>query len=120
MLSLTAGFTTEKNKKTGAKPVWILKIPFISGTLYLSDRVVTITNWATPPIVTLPWIASWGSIDEDISGQLSMPMISDFSVGIIIDPDAVTNIHDLLWSESVETIDCSLYLWFEGLNASME
>lgn len=120
MLSLTTLFEAEKNKKTGAKPVWILKIPFVSGTLYLSDRAVTITGWATPAIVTLPWIASWGSIDEDISSQLSMPMVSDFSVSIIIDPDAATDIHDLLWTEKVETIDCNLYLWFEGLNAVID
>jgi hypothetical protein len=69
-----------------------------------------------PAPVTLPWIASWGGIDEDLSNQLTMPMVSDFSVDIIIDPDAATDIHDLLWSEAVETIDCELYLWFEGLN----
>ena len=39
MLSLTAGFTTEKNKKTGAAPIWLLKIPFVAGTMWLSDRV---------------------------------------------------------------------------------
>lgn len=120
MLSPTALFEIEKNKKTGAKPVWILKIPFVSGTLYLSDRAVTITGWATPAIVTLPWIASWGSIDEDISSQLAMPMVSDFSVEIIIDPDAATDIHDLLWIEKVETIDCYFYLWFEGLDAAVD
>ncbi len=119
MLALTTLFEIEKNKKTGAKPVWILKIPFVSGTLYLSDRAVIVAGWGTSP-TTLPWIASWGSIDEDISSQLVMPMVSDFSVSIIIDPDAATDIHDLLWSESVETIDCSLYLWFEGLNGVID
>ena len=115
MRSLTALFETEKNKKTGAKPVWILKCPFVSGTLYLSDRTFTYTG-----ITIKPWIASWGGIDEDISGELSMPMVSDFSLSIIIDPAEATDIHDLLWSEAVETLNFELYLWFEGLTVATD
>jgi len=115
MRTLTTLFEAEKNKKTGASPVWILKIPFVAGTLYLSDRLFTYAG-----ITITPWIASWGGIDEDISNSLTMPMVSDFSAGIIIDPDAATDIHDLLWSESVETLDCELYQWFEGLNVATD
>jgi hypothetical protein len=115
MRSLTTLFEAEKNKKIGAKPVWILKCPFVAGTLYLSDRVFTYTG-----ITIKPWIASWGAIDEDLSNQLTMPIVSDFSVDIIIDPDEATDIHDLLWSEKVETIDCELYLWFEGLTVATD
>lgn len=114
MLSMTAGWEAEKNKKTGAKPVWILKIPFVAGTLYLSDRVVTYTG-----ITVKPWVTSWGQINEE-GGDLSTTRISDFSAEIIIDPAEATDIHDLLWSESVETLDCELYLWFEGLTVATD
>ncbi len=240
MRTLTTLFETEKNKKTGAKPVWILKCPFVAKTVYLSDRTVTYlsatelmpyqvdrdfsagswwtntdlaaydetgdltitanainqdckldvanapttigkryrltfslanavgtwriydysgvqllgttTSAATQTIDftaataggimilsnnvnssgdfdnfslkeicdTLPWISSWGSIDEDISNELSMPMVSDFSLSIIIDPDADPDIHDLLWSEAVETLNFELYLWFEGLTVATD
>ena len=120
MRTLTDLFEDEKNKKIGASPVWILKIPFVAGTLYLSDRTVTITDWDDPPIVTTPWIAKWGQIDEDIIGVFDMPMVSDFSVDIIIDPAAATDIHNLLWSESVETIEATLYLWFTGLDCDTD
>ncbi len=115
MRALTTLFEAEKNKKTGAASVLILKCPFVAGTLYLSDRVFTYTG-----ITIKPWIASWGSIDEDLSNQLSMPIVSDFSVDIIIDPNEATDIHDLLWSEAVETINCELYLWFEGLTVATD
>jgi hypothetical protein len=115
MLTLTAGFEAEKNKKTGASPVWILKIPFVAGTVYLSDRVFAYTG-----ITIKPWIQEWGSIDENLSNDMASPIVSDFSCNIIIDPDEATDIHDLLWSEAVETLDCELYLWFEGLTVATD
>lgn len=116
MRTFTANLNTEKNKKTGAKPVWILKIPFASGTVYLTDRSFTYDG----VITVKPWIKSWGQIDENISDELGSPQVSDFSCDIIIDPNEATDIHDLLWSEKVETIDCELYLWFEGLNTATD
>jgi hypothetical protein len=115
MKAFTPLLNTEKNKKTGAAPVWILKIPFVSGTLYLSDRIFTYTG-----ITIKPWIANWGKIDESISDEMGAPQVSDFAVDIIIDPDEATDIHDLLWSESVETLRCELYLWFEGLTVATD
>jgi hypothetical protein len=120
MRAPTAAYETEKNKKTGAKPVWILKIPFAAGTVYLSDRVFDVTGWTSPTPTILPWIAAWGKIDEDIAGGLAQPIVSDFDAEIIIDPDAADDIHDLLWSETVETLKCELFLWFEGLDASTD
>jgi len=113
MIARTAGWTAEQIKKTGAKPVWILKIPFVAGTVYLSDRVVTYAG-----ITIKPWIASWGNLLEATSESLEQPMVSDFAVDIIIDPDEATTIHGLLWSEKCETINCELYLWFEGLTVA--
>lgn len=115
MKTFSTLFNTEKNKKTGASPVWILKIPFVAGTVYLSDRLFTYTG-----ITIKPWIYSWGTIDEDIVDEMGSPQVSDFAVDIIIDPDEATDIHDLLWSESVETLKCELYLWFEGLTVATD
>ena len=120
MKTFTTLLNTEKNKKTGASPVWILKIPFAAGTVYLSDRVFTITGWMSPDPTIFPWIAAWGQIDEDIAGSLTLPMVSDFEVNINIDPDAATDIHTLLWGGTPETLKCELYLWFEGLDASID
>jgi hypothetical protein len=115
MKTFSTLLNTEKNKKTGAAPVWILKVPFVAGTLYLSDRVFTYTG-----ITIKPWIASWGAVDEDITDEMGSPQVSDFAVDIIIDPDEATDIHDLLWSEAVETLRCELYLWFEGLTVATD
>jgi hypothetical protein len=95
MKTFTTLLNTEKNKKTGAAPVWILKIPFVAGTLYLSDRVFAYTG-----ITIKPWIADWGRIDEDITNEMGSPQVSDFAVDIIIDPE--------------------LYLWFEGLTVATD
>ncbi len=115
MKTFSTAFNTAKNNKTESSPVWILKCPFVAGTVYLSDRVFSYTG-----ITIKPWIRSWGTIDEDINSEIGMPQVSDFSVEIIIDPDEATDIHDLLWSETVETLDCELYLWFEGLTVATD
>jgi hypothetical protein len=95
MKTFSTALNTAKNNKTESSPVWILKIPFTAGTVYLSDRVFTYTG-----ITIKAWVQSWGSIDEDLSSELGMPQVSDFSVNLIIDPDEATDIHDLLWSET--------------------
>ena len=115
MKTFDTNFAIEKAKKTGASPVWILKIPFVAGTVYLSDRVFDYTG-----ITIKAWVASWGKIDESIDDEMSSPQVSDFEVDLVIDPDEATDIHDLLWSESVETLDCELYLWFEGLTVATD
>lgn len=122
MKTFPANFITEKNKKTGASPVWILKCPFPStGTIYLSDQTFTISGWEGG-ITTKSWVASWGQIDEDISGEIALSKVSDFSIDVINDPNASPDIKTILWnaSNNIETTDCELYLWFRGLDASID
>lgn len=121
MKSFSVNFELEKNKKTGASPVWILKCPFASGTVYLSDQVVTVAGW-DGSITTKSWVESWGQINEDIGAQLSLARVADFSLNIINDPNAVTNIEAIFddGSNNIETTDCELYLWFIGLDASTD
>lgn len=115
-------FNAEKNKKIGASPVWILKCPFPStGTIYLSDMALNIAGW-NGGITTKSWIQSWGQIDEDISGDMSLTKVSDFSLEVIIAPDASPDINTILWTaaNNVEVTDCELYLWFRGLDAGTD
>lgn len=117
MKTLDAKFTLEKNRKIGAQPVWILKCPFANtGTLYLSDNVFSVATWESG-ITTKAWVSSWGAIDENISFGAGTSQVSTFSVNLLIDQNTVTDIGDILWTaaNNIETIDCELYLWFNGL-----
>ncbi|MCK4786203.1 MAG: hypothetical protein KAV87_20770 [Desulfobacteraceae bacterium] len=108
-------FASELNKKVGAAPVWILKCPFATGTIYLSDRVFSVSGWEGG-ITTKGWVKRWSAIDEDIASELASPLVSDMSLDFVIDPAAATSIHDILWDDlnNVGKTDCELYLWFLG------
>src|SRR3990172_10419079 len=103
MKTFPANFTTEKNKKTGASPVWILKYPYsATNIIYLSDQVIAIDSW-NGGVTTKSWVKSWNQIDENISGsELAISQVSDFSVDIINDPNASPNIETILWNRSEE------------------
>lgn len=123
MKTFPTNFIIEKNKKTGASPVWILKCPFPStGTLYLSDQVFTVASW-NGGITTKSWVKSWGQIDENISGsELAISHVSDFSIDVIDDPNSTPNINTILWTaaNNIETTNLELYLWFVGLNPATD
>jgi len=121
MKTFPALFNTEKNKPAGIAPVWILKCPFASGTVYLSDQTFTVTGWETGP-TTLAWVRDWGQINENISSLIAAPMVADMSVKLIIDPGVVPNIETIIDdpANAPETTDCELYLWFTGLNAATD
>jgi hypothetical protein len=121
MKTFPTNFTTEKNKKIGASPVWIMKCPFPStGTIYISDQVFTVAGW-NGGITTKSWVNGWGEINEDISGDRALTKVSSFDFNCLIDT-AATDIETILWTaaNNVETTDCELYLWFRGLNASTD
>lgn len=121
MKTFSTNFTTEKSKKTGTSPVWILKCPFTTGTLYLSDRSFTIASW-NGGIVTKSWIKAWGQVDENIDSQLAVPHIADFTITVINDQNYAPNIETVLWNPAnkPETTDCELYLWFLDLNPATD
>ena len=108
-------FSSELNRKIGAAPVWILKCPFATGTIYLSDRVFSVSGWEGD-ITTKGWVKRWAPIDEDMASELASPLVSDLSLDFVIDPNATPSIDDILWNDlnDVETTDCTLYLWFLG------
>jgi len=121
MRTFPANFAAEKNRKTGAAPVWILKCPFTSGIIYLSDTAFAVPGW-NGGITTMPWIREWGRIDEDISEDMTLTRVSDFFLKVLIDPVASPNMETILGNvvNSIETTDIELYLWFRGLNAASD
>lgn len=121
MKSFPSNFIAEKDKPAGASPVWVLKCPFASGTIYISDQTFTITGWDGGP-TTLAWVRDWGSIEEDISGVLGTPLVASMDLRLINDPDDASNIEAILddAANSIETTDCELYLWFTDLDASTD
>ena len=113
-------FEIERAKKTGGAPVWILECPFTTGTIFLSDMSFSIAGWKGG-VETLPWIKEWGNIDEEILSGFEVPPMSDFSCEVIIDRETATDINDILWdvSNDIESTDCTLYLWYIGLDGEM-
>jgi hypothetical protein len=115
-IATLVSFSSELNKKIGAAPVWILKCPFATGTIYLSDRVFSVPGWEGG-ITTEGWVKRWVPIDEDMASELASPLVSDMSLDLVIDPNATPSIDDILWDDlnDVEKTDCTLYLWFLSL-----
>ncbi len=87
---------------------------------YISDIPATISGWQASPIATLPWVATWGQITEQVSGSLNEIRIADFSLSLIADPDDADNINNLAATHNLEASPCSLFLWFMGLNAATD
>ena len=121
MRTFPTNFVAEKNRKTGAAPLWILKCPFASGAVYLSDVAFDVAGW-NGGVTAAPWVRDWGRIDEDIAEDMALTKVSDFLVTVLIDPAASPNMETILNNalNSVETTDIELYLWFRGLNAATD
>ena len=121
MKTFPANFTTQKNLKVGASSVWILKCPFATGTVYLSDMVFSVASWMGG-ITTVAWVKDWGSIDEDINWDMALPKVAQFSLNAIIAPGVSPNIEAILANSSnnIETTDLELYLWFMGLDPTTD
>ena len=119
MKTFPSNFQTELGKKTGAAPVWLLKCPFTTGgTKYVSDVEITIAGWEGG-VTTKAWIERWGELDESLgSGELALSEVSDMELSVINDPSDSQNIEYLLKNNDFEKLDCTLYLWFQGLDAS--
>lgn len=119
MKTFPSNFQTESAKKTGASPVWLLKCPFtIGGTKYLSDVELALAGWEGG-VTTKAWIERWGELDESLgSGELALSEVSDMELSVINDPNDSQNIEYLLKNNDFEKLDCTLYLWFQGLDAS--
>jgi hypothetical protein len=119
MKTFTAGLAAELAKKTGAAPLWILKITVATVDYYLSDSAFTIASW-NGGITTLPWISSWGRLRESISGSLGEIRVADFDCTLLVDLDASPHAIDLAEDDSIEASAATLYLWCAGLDAATD
>lgn len=117
MKTFPAAFTIEKNKMTGSKPVWILRLAtgyFIAGRAITIPAFTGSSPWpASTVVTTLAWGKSFGSVKNGISGAIDEYQVSEWGVELIIDPDATINIEDLVVA-GLESEPADLYLWFEG------
>jgi hypothetical protein len=119
MKTFPVEFASEKNKKTGIAPVWILKLTAGGEDYYLSGDVVYLQEW-NGDVNTLPWVSSWGEVREGVSGTLGEIRMSDFNVELLIDPDASPNAEDIATQYELEASPASLYLWFADLDPSTD
>jgi hypothetical protein len=111
-----ANWDTAKNAKTGAAPVWILKITVNAVDYYLSDSAFTLTGWGGQNITTRAWIKGWGAVQAGATNGLREYRVSSFSADVLVDPDAATSIKTLADTYELEQNPAILYLWFHGLN----
>ena len=120
MKTFSSGFSAEIANKRGSKPLWIFRLTAGSADYYISDVPTTITGWQASPVTTLPWVAQWGEITEQVSGSLNEIRIADFSLSLIADPDDADNIDHLITAHTLEASPCSLFLWFLGLDPATD
>jgi hypothetical protein len=113
-----AAFTIEKNKKTGAKPIWIARLITSAADYYLAGRVISIPGFvgssvwpASTPVITLAWVSSFGNVVEGINGAIDEFKVSEMSITTIIDPEATLNIETLVLA-GIEGCIVELYEWF--------
>lgn len=119
MRSFPTNFAAAKNTRAGVSPLWILKLVVNSATYYISDQAVTISGW-NGGVTTKPWISNWGSVQEQISGEVTEARVSDLRVSCLIDQSASPNIETLATATDIEKSAAVLYLWFVGLNATTD
>ena len=120
MKTFPAIFTVEKNKKTGAKPIWIARLIAPDADYYLAGRVISIPGFvgssvwpASTPVNTVAWVSSFGNIVEGINGALDEFKVSEMSISTINDPEAIVNMETLVLA-GIEGCVVELYEWFAG------
>jgi len=77
----------------------------------LCQDAITITPWG---ISAVPWIASWGKLNEGITGTLNDYRIADLTVDLINDPSAAPNMRTMAKARQLHGISMSVYVWIDG------
>lgn len=95
----------------GALTVWILRFTAAGVDFVLSQDAVEIGPWG---VTALPWIESWGQLQEGVTGTLADYGITQLDVNLINDPDATPNLRSLAKSRALNCLQMSVYLWVEG------
>ncbi len=115
MRTIPAGFITEKNRITGSRPAWVLRIMVDATPLYISDRIIT--NFKDPDsglfFTTKAWVSNWGQILEGITGELGEYSISEFSVSLAVDLNDPFHILYVVDNHDIETGKAVLFAWYD-------
>lgn len=113
-------FITELQKKTGLEPCLILRTT-IDGTVYdISDHVITFPVGALDGFTsTKSWVATWGQIHEQISGNIGEILIADMALTLLVDQNDDNNIRHLAQQHELEKNPTELYLWLPSLDATL-
>lgn len=109
MRSFPANFAAALADKMGQAPVWIFAFTAGGTTYYCADDI-----YDTGGYITKPWVARWGQVRDGLGGGLSELQVAEFSVDLLIDPDASPNIETLATGYALEESVCKLYLWMRG------
>lgn len=110
----TASWAAASAAVAGSFPCWIFRLTINNVDYWLSDHTFDVPGFCGP---TLALVKSWGQIQSGVTGGLDEYKISDFSVDLLIDPDASPNLRTLANTYELEQYPVALYLWFHGLNA---
>ena len=125
-LTLTSGIQAQKDALSKA-PVWVLKIEFATGTLYVGSQTLTIVapsggaDW-----VLTPWVRDWGTVDDVMpTGLTGAPiLVGDMTLLMKSDggPLGLTGLFSYLnnRTNTPEKTTVTLYEWYQGLDASVD
>ena len=111
MHSFPPAFTAELARRDGAAPVWLLGFTAAAVDYLLCQDAINVTPWGRS---ALPWISSWGKLNQGVTGTLDDFHISDLSVSLLVDPDAAPNLRTIAKAKHLNSISMSVYLWFDG------
>ncbi len=105
---LTANFKTAM-AKTSATPVLLMEFQFATGTVYVSDQPITVTD------SYVGTMKSWGQIDRAMDLGIASSSIGDMSVEIInLSGGAGLSFSHILRQNTAEQTLAVLYLYFDG------
>jgi len=113
-------FASIKNKPIDAKPIWVLHITINSVDYWLSGKAITIpaftgsSPWPASTVInTRAMVKSWGTIQCGVTNWLTEFSVSEFSVSLILNKDAL-DLEALLLTYPIEDQPIELYEWFVG------
>lgn len=112
-----ASWSAAVSAVSGSFPCWIFKLTINAVDYWLSDHVFAVDGFCS---TTLPVVKSWGAIQSGITGGLDEYNVSDFSVDLLVDPDASPSLRELSLLYEFEENPAELYLWFHGLDPLAE
>jgi hypothetical protein len=108
------------SRPAGLTPIWILRTNFDGTVRDISDSVWTFPVSSLNGFnTTLPLVAQWGQIHENISGNIGEILVSDFNLTLLADQDDANNIRHMALQHELEKNPVELYLTAAELNPTI-